>query len=164
MLCEDLKYPKAFEDAIVASMRSQIQLHNDNLRKKKQLCVGFFMFLAFLRESMREQEQEQRHLITLNLVINSSTRLCDQFEWDVADTNNSPEIFARHLATDLGLSREYEVYIAHRWVFSWPYSSASIRTQIEGFVSKPELKLPSISDAFRPATLRDEFTPKILDL
>jgi hypothetical protein len=39
--------------------------------------------------------------------------LQDQFEWDVRDRQNSPELFAQRLCTDLGLSREFEVSIAH---------------------------------------------------
>jgi hypothetical protein len=39
LLCSDLRYPKAFEDAIVASMKSQIQLH-DNVRKRRHLYGG----------------------------------------------------------------------------------------------------------------------------
>eukprot|EP01127_Copromyxa_protea_P019731 TRINITY_DN6472_c0_g1_i1.p1 TRINITY_DN6472_c0_g1~~TRINITY_DN6472_c0_g1_i1.p1 ORF type:complete len:207 (-),score=33.29 TRINITY_DN6472_c0_g1_i1:96-659(-) len=141
-LCEDLQYPKAFEEAIVASMKSQLQLHQDNVRKRKHL--------AYLSE---KEETEQRCLITLNIVVNETTRLCDQFEWDIMEPLNSPEVFARALATDLGLSREYEVSIAH-----------SIRTQIENFSAKPELKLPPITEIIRSANLRDEFTPKLIDL
>lgn len=119
----------------------------------------------FLRDTLRI-DQEQRHLITLNLVINSNTKLCDQFEWDISEPTNSPEVFARHLATDLGLSREYEVSVAHRYEkdSTDPALTLSIRTQIEGFLSRPEQKLPSITDVFRSPNVRDDFAPRLVDL
>eukprot|EP01126_Amoeba_proteus_P032257 TRINITY_DN31498_c0_g1_i2.p1 TRINITY_DN31498_c0_g1~~TRINITY_DN31498_c0_g1_i2.p1 ORF type:complete len:210 (-),score=28.85 TRINITY_DN31498_c0_g1_i2:262-891(-) len=140
-LCQDLQYPKIFEKAIVGSIGDQIQIYRDNKRKLQQL------------ENIRGPVSEQRHLITLNLAINSCYRLYDQFEWDVSNPENSPETFARILANDLGLSRDLEVAVAH-----------SIRTQLLSFSTKPELKLPTVTDPFRAPNLRDDFTPKLVTI
>jgi SWI/SNF-related matrix-associated actin-dependent regulator of chromatin subfamily B protein 1 len=39
--------------------------------------------------------------------------LTDQFEWDINNSNNSPEIFAKTLCADLGLGSEFILPIAH---------------------------------------------------
>lgn len=40
-------------------------------------------------------------------------RLRDQFEWDINNSENNPDSFARSLCGDLGLQREFEVAVAH---------------------------------------------------
>jgi SWI/SNF-related matrix-associated actin-dependent regulator of chromatin subfamily B protein 1 len=37
----------------------------------------------------------------------------DQFEWDINNTNNSPEDFAKNLCADLGLGSEFILPICH---------------------------------------------------
>eukprot|EP01113_Clastostelium_recurvatum_P046202 TRINITY_DN8054_c0_g1_i2.p1 TRINITY_DN8054_c0_g1~~TRINITY_DN8054_c0_g1_i2.p1 ORF type:complete len:449 (+),score=109.23 TRINITY_DN8054_c0_g1_i2:93-1349(+) len=51
-------------------------------------------------------------LIRLDITVHGVT-LRDQFEWDMASPDASPELFARMLCQDLGLFREFEVAIAH---------------------------------------------------
>jgi len=47
----------------------------------------------------------------LNVNLNG-IQLKDQFQWDTNNEDNDPEIFARTLCADLGLSREFEVAVA----------------------------------------------------
>ena len=52
----------------------------------------------------------------MSLYILGNISLVDQFEWDLADENNSPEEFARKLCSDLSLGGEFVtaiVYIHH---------------------------------------------------
>jgi SWI/SNF-related matrix-associated actin-dependent regulator of chromatin subfamily B protein 1 len=65
-------------------------------------------------QSIRRQLKEHKHikfqteqgesifLIKLDMCINGFA-LIDQFEWDINNTENSPELFARALAADLVL-------------------------------------------------------------
>ena len=47
--------------------------------------------------------------------------LVDQFEWDLSNPLNSPEVFARQLCADLGLGGEFATTIAYsiRGQLSW---------------------------------------------
>ncbi len=49
-------------------------------------------------------------------------KLDDQFEWDISDENNSPELFAEVYVNELGLSGEFKTAITH-----------SIREQLSAF-------------------------------
>lgn len=53
--------------------------------------------------------------------------LVDQFEWDMSDKSNSPEEFARVLASELGLGGEFVTAIAYsiRGQLSWHHKTFS---------------------------------------
>lgn len=59
------------------------------------------------------KNDEMRILIKLNITIGPYT-LIDQFEWDINDSKNSPEEFARQMTRDLALSGEFTTAIAHQ--------------------------------------------------
>jgi SWI/SNF-related matrix-associated actin-dependent regulator of chromatin subfamily B member 1 len=40
--------------------------------------------------------------------------LKDRFEWDISETDNSPEDFAELLCNELGLNTEFVTQIAHQ--------------------------------------------------
>lgn len=65
----------------------------------------------------RETAEDLR-VIRLSLNVGAIS-LRDQFEWDINNPTNSPELFARSMCVDLGLPREFEVAI-----------SAAIRSQV----------------------------------
>ncbi len=55
---------------------------------------------------------DQRAILKLNIHVGNQS-LVDQFEWDMADANNSPEQFAEKLCAELGLGGEFLSAIAY---------------------------------------------------
>ena len=53
----------------------------------------------------------------------------DQFEWDLADENNSPEEFARKLCSDLSLGGEFVTAIVYsvRGQLAWHQKTYAFR-------------------------------------
>jgi SNF5 / SMARCB1 / INI1 len=64
----------------------------------------------------REQCGECIRVISLDISL-GKLRLRDRFEWDIQAAENSPEVFARQLVTDLALPRGFESAVAFsiRW-------------------------------------------------
>merc|ERR1712156_1071980 len=63
-------------------------------------------------ENLLKNQQDQRVVIKLNIHIGNIS-LVDQFEWDLADENNSPEDFAKKLCADLSLGGEFVTAIVY---------------------------------------------------
>lgn len=59
-----------------------------------------------------ENRRECRHTVRLDLRIGRIV-IRDQFEWDLAEPQNSPEAFAELLCKDLGLGTEHVAAVAH---------------------------------------------------
>ena len=59
-------------------------------------------------------------MIQLNIHVGNIS-LVDQFEWDLTNPLNSPELFAQELCADLGLGGEFATTIAYsiRGQLSW---------------------------------------------
>lgn len=93
ILCDDLDLnPITFIPAIAQSIRQQIESHpSDNII---------------------EENTDQRVTIKLNIHV-GNVSLVDQFEWDMAEPQNSPEEFAKKLAAELGLGGEFVTSIAY---------------------------------------------------
>lgn len=60
----------------------------------------------------RDKHRECRHIVRLDLRIGRIV-IRDQFEWDLAEPQNSPEGFAELLCKDLGLGTEHVAAVAH---------------------------------------------------
>ena len=58
------------------------------------------------------KNDDMRITVRLNITVGHIT-LNDQFEWDINNSQNSPEEFARQMAWDLSLSGEFTTAIAH---------------------------------------------------
>ncbi|KAI0926467.1 hypothetical protein AcV7_005399 [Taiwanofungus camphoratus] len=109
--------------------------------------------------------EEMRILIKLDIIV-GSVKLEDQFEWDLENTDPSPERFAEVYAKELGLGGEFKTAIAH-----------SIREQVQIFqkslflvghpsdgsaVQDDDLRmslLPSLTTAARSMDQVGAFTP-----
>jgi len=91
LLCIDLDLPLSSEHAISTSIHRQL----NEYRKPHAVTQG-----------------ERLVVVRLDLTVNNIV-VRDQFQWDLNYTENSPETFARILCQDFGLSREYEVVVAH---------------------------------------------------
>lgn len=68
-----------------------------------------------------KETAEDIRVIRLAMMV-GAVSLRDQFEWDINNPTNSPEMFARSMCVDLGLPREFEVSIA-----------AAIRAQVQEY-------------------------------
>ena len=95
VICDDLDLnPVNFVPAIAAAIQQQVDSHpgeGDNL--------------------LRDQT-DQRVVIKLNIHVGNIS-LVDQFEWDLAEEENSPEEFARKICGDLSLGGEFVTAIAY---------------------------------------------------
>jgi SWI/SNF-related matrix-associated actin-dependent regulator of chromatin subfamily B member 1 len=93
LLCDDLDLnPITFIPAIAQSIRVQLDSHpSDNII---------------------EENTDQRVIIKLNIHV-GNVSLVDQFEWDMSESQNSPEEFAKKLSAELGLGGEFVTSIAY---------------------------------------------------
>jgi len=123
IICDDLDLnPVNFVPAITAAINQQLEsfpTEGDNLLK---------------------EQRDQRVVIKLNIHIGNHS-LVDQFEWDLAEEQNSPEDFARKLCADLGLGGEFVTAVTY-----------SVRGQLawhsKNYVFS-ENQMPAIEAAFR---------------
>uniref|UniRef100_A0A915I7Z8 SWI/SNF-related matrix-associated actin-dependent regulator of chromatin subfamily B member 1 n=1 Tax=Romanomermis culicivorax TaxID=13658 RepID=A0A915I7Z8_ROMCU len=93
ILCDDLDLPSAiFVPSIVQSMRQQLD--------------------AAPSDNLMSENCDQRAILKLNIHVGNLS-LVDQFEWDMSETENSPEQFAVSLCADLGLGGEFIPAIAY---------------------------------------------------
>ena len=98
MLCDDLELnPGVFVNPIASTIRAQIEQTNSDSTNKE-----------VFKEAI-----DKRVIIKLNIQV-GNTNLIDQFEWDMADSNNSPEYFAKVLCAELGLAGEFHTAIAYQ--------------------------------------------------
>jgi SWI/SNF-related matrix-associated actin-dependent regulator of chromatin subfamily B protein 1 len=82
-----------FLPAIAQSIHQQIEAHLDPV-------------------PVDEQATDQRALLKLNIHVGNQS-LVDQFEWDMSEATNSPEVFAKKICADLGLGGEFVAAIAY---------------------------------------------------
>jgi len=133
VLCDDLDLnPIHFVPAVTAAVQQQL----DNFPSEG--------------ENLLKEQQDQRVIIKLNIHIGNIS-LVDQFEWDLADENNSPEEFARKLCSDLSLGGEFVTAIVYsvRGQLAWHQKTYA-------FSEKP---LPEIESAFRNQSDADTWSP-----
>jgi len=105
LLCDDMDLsPITFVPAIAGAIRQQIEA------APVKPCP----------ESDPVTPTDQRVIIKLNIHV-GNVSLVDQFEWDIAEPQNSPEEFAQQLCTELGLGGEFLTAIAYsiRGQLSW---------------------------------------------
>ena len=120
---------------------------------------------------MAYKDDELRIVIKLNITIGQHT-LVDQFEWDMNNSGEAAEVFARQMACDEALSGEFTTAIAH-----------SIREQVQLFTRslyvlgyhfdgsivtdediKSSLGSSPMPSALRPYQAAKEFTPYFYEL
>ncbi len=117
------------------------------------------------------RDDELRIVIKLNITIGQHT-LVDQFEWDINNSSDSPELFARQMATDLSLSGEFVTAIAHDIREQSQLFTRSLYILGHSFngrlITDQDLQasmLPSpMPSAFRPYQAAKEFTPYLYEL
>jgi len=133
VLCDDLDLnPINFVPAIAAAINQQLEAFpsdSDNL--------------------LREQA-DQRVIVKLNIHVGNIS-LVDQFEWDLAEENNTPEEFARKICGELSLGGEFVTAIAYsiRGQVSWHQKTYAFSDN----------HLPVIELAFRNQSDADTWAP-----
>jgi len=135
-LCHDLNIPtSSFVPAIVSALKTQIKEHS-----------------AAESDANIPDFSDQRILIKLNLHV-GNVSLQDQFEWDISEPLNDPELFAQSLCTDLGLGGEFVTAIAYsiRGQLNWYRKTCSYR----------EDPLPAIEIVFRTGLGVERWCPYV---
>ncbi|CAK9297366.1 unnamed protein product [Gordionus sp. m RMFG-2023] len=95
---------------------------------------------------------DQRVVIKLNIHV-GNVSLVDQFEWDISDPDNDPELFAQTLCKELGLGGEFLTSVAYsiRGQISWHHKTYAFS----------EAPLPTVDSAFRNTNDVDAWCPFI---
>jgi len=143
------------------------------------LDINPIIFVPPIASSIRQQCEQMpnetdfnnmtdtRIIIKLNIHIGNIS-LNDQFEWDISDPDNSPEIFANQLCSELGLGGEFVTAVAYsiRGQISWhqktyafsenplPCVEVPFRSQSEAEAWSPSLE--TLTDAEMEKKMRDQ--------
>ncbi|CEG74223.1 hypothetical protein RMATCC62417_09463 [Rhizopus microsporus] len=139
--CDDLSLPLYFVRLIAASMVDQIEDCYSSIYGADEENVESTLFhhplatrsiklkdeMFDLKTDLFTSKTELRIFIKLDITI-GNMELNDKFEWDITCKENSPEVFAKLLVSELRLSGEFKSAIAH-----------SIREQIYTFVKSLHL-------------------------
>lgn len=134
VLCDDLKVPPGlFVRAIADAIRAQCRHYKP--------C-----------EELLQNADEARVIVKLNLVV-GNILLEDQIEWDMSESENTPERFAQNYCKELGLGGEFVPTIAYavRGQLAWHQTTAS-------FSENP---LPVISTALRNSAEAEAWCPQL---
>ena len=91
ILVSDNNLSSSFEKEILSQMKRQISLY------KKFEKIDGEEIIKIIKVDIHIGDMEYK----------------DQFEWDISNPDNSPELFAKELCTDLGLGTEFIVPITH---------------------------------------------------
>ena len=126
MLCDDLKVPPGlFVRAIADAIRAQCR-HYKPCDELLQKYVHFKKILSLKFKKKNFSADEARVIVKLNLVV-GNILLEDQIEWDMSETENTPERFAQSYCKELGLGGEFVPTIAYavRGQLAWHQTTAS---------------------------------------
>lgn len=149
---------------VSASLKEQIQDYYPHVFMDEGPVDPHLPYFAY-------KDDELRITIKLNITIGQHT-LVDQFEWDINNSADSAELFARQMARDLSLSGEFTTAIAHSIREQSQLFTRSLYVlghQFDGsIVTDEDLKSgfsPSpMPSAFRPYQAAKEFTPYLYEL
>ncbi|KAL7053555.1 hypothetical protein AAHC03_026410 [Spirometra sp. Aus1] len=133
ILCDDLDLnPISFVPAIAQAIRQQVEAHS-----VENILVG---------------QTDTRVIIRLNIHVGNLS-LVDQFEWDLSEPANSPELFAARLCAELGLGGEFVTAVAYsiRGQLAW-------HQRLYAFTESP---LPTVDVVFRSPNEADQWSPVV---
>ena len=167
-LVEDFKLPLEqcgpLIQQVSASIKEQIQDFHPHVFIDEEALDPHLPYNSY-------KDDEMRINIKLNITIGQHT-LVDQFEWEINNSWNSPEEFAKSMTRDLSLAGEFTTAIAHSireqsqlftrslYVTGHPFDGRPIEDQElkSSFLSSP---MPS---SLRPYQAAKEFTPYLYEL
>ena len=149
---------------VSASLREQVQDFYPHVFIEEEALDPHLPYTAY-------KDDEMRIAIKLNITIGQHT-LVDQFEWEINNAQNSPELFAKQMTMDMSLAGEFTTAIAHSireqsqlftrslYVTGHPFDGRLIEDQElkAGFLPSP---MPS---PFRPYQAAKEFQPYVYEL
>lgn len=87
-------------------------IEDDGSSKRRRLEDEEALYVDALHVNESEAREDLRILIKLDIVV-GSTKLDDQFEWDLDNEDASPEAFAEVFTMELGIASEFKTAIAH---------------------------------------------------
>lgn len=125
------------EEAANMKKRKKLQEEETTGRRKRKRGTAFEAHVLL----------DERISIRLNIAL-AGVQLQDQFDWDPSAPLYWAEIFARRLATELGLPREFELAIAH-----------DIKRQVLGYLAFSSHQLPSDWHHATSNTSNTSFSP-----
>ena len=167
-LVEDFKLPLEqcgpLVQQVSASLKEQIQDYHPHIFIEEEALDPHLPYNAY-------KDDEMRITIKLNITIGQHT-LVDQFEWEINNPLNSPEVFAEQMTRDLSLAGEFTTAIAHSireqsqlftrglFVTGHPFDGRPVEDQElkAGFLPSP------MQSPFRPYQAAKEFTPYLYEL
>ncbi|KAI8094927.1 uncharacterized protein B0P05DRAFT_523936 [Gilbertella persicaria] len=174
--CEDLRLPVlAMSPLIATSIREQIQDFDLQCTiEQKEKVNPYQHFIESrdqppLSEPVHDKQVDFRTIIKLDIIVGNRV-LHDQFEWDIACQQNSPESFAENMVTELGLGGEFKTAIAHsirEQVHIYLKSLLLIDHDMQTPVDHDELKrsfLPPLQNIVRRSQTVERFTPSLIEL
>ncbi|XP_069977211.1 SWI/SNF-related matrix-associated actin-dependent regulator of chromatin subfamily B member 1-A isoform X1 [Penaeus vannamei] len=131
LLCDDLDLnPLMFVPAISTAIKQQVD--------------------QYPSQTIISEHSDTRIVIKLNIHVGNIS-LNDQFEWDMAEPENSPEDFATRLCSELGLGGEFVTAIAY-----------SVRGQLfwhQRTYAFSEAPLPVVEVPFRSQSEAEQWSP-----
>jgi SWI/SNF-related matrix-associated actin-dependent regulator of chromatin subfamily B protein 1 len=167
-LHERITDPRIFAETLVEDFQlphEQFQLISQEVFRTISETVNEYYPHLFLEEQSEDphtpyfthKNDEMRIVIKLNVTIGAHT-LVDQFEWDINNPENDPEVFAKQLAKDMALSGEFTTAIAHQ-----------IREQVQMFTKSlyitghpfdgRQIEDSDVRDNFLPSPVNSVFRP-----
>ena len=167
-LVEDFKLPLEqcgpLVQQVSASLKEQIQDYHPHIFIEEEALDPHLPYNAY-------KDDEMRITVKLNITIGPHT-LVDQFEWEINNPLNSPELFAEQMTRDLSLAGEFTTAIAHSireqsqlftrglFVTGHPFDGRPVEDQElkAGFLPSP------MQSPFRPYQAAKEFTPYLYEL
>ncbi|KAL9090807.1 MAG: hypothetical protein Q9159_001748 [Coniocarpon cinnabarinum] len=174
--------PQTFVAGLIEDFKLPSEAHNHFLREAHKSLVeqieDFHPHPAIVDDALDStfpyaayKNDEIRVQIKLNITIGQH-QLTDQFDWDINNSTNSPEQFARQMARDMSLSGDFTTAIAasiHEQI--QPYTKALYMTGHEFDGRVPESTdirdhlLPSpLNSSFRTFMSAKDCTPSFFEL
>lgn len=154
----DISNMKFIKDAVLQSIREQLMEYQTNpYVELDQLRLG---------------GDDMRIKIKLDIIVGQN-QLLDQFEWDISNTENSPEDFAENLCQELQLPGEFVSAVAHsirEQVHMYHKSLALLGYAFNGSPVEDEdikgslLPAVTINDVYRAGNETKAYTPNLLHI
>lgn len=170
-LCEDYGLPQAgFVTEIQKSLRSQLAEHHPHRFPDEQDNSATGRAHEIGENYTDKKDDDLRIVVKIDITI-GIRNLVDQFEWDINNSQNDAEQFARNLCLEFGLVGEFETAIAHAIREQSQMYTKTLFLVGHAFdgrsVQDPDVKqliVPTIFTALRPKHQMDRYAPSLYEL
>lgn len=170
-LCEDYRLPQAgFAAEVQKSLKAQLADHHPHRFSEEQ--EGNTLETTQQASEVYTDTRDDDLRISIKLDITLGTfNLIDQFEWDINNSQNDAERFARHFCSELGLATEFVTAIAHAIREQCQMYTKSLFLVGHTFDGRGvhdndvrQLVMPSLFASLRPKHMMDRFAPALYEL